>query len=104
MYKKILTVDIRMVENRVINKLNIDCSNFTIVSDSGKSKNMSEIEFDKWMKKFIVFLNKCDGDSGTIYDSANIATVEVQEIKNSYSVTIGDKNLEILYTLIGEFI
>ena len=40
MYKKILTVDIRMVENRVINKLNIDCSNFTIVSDSGKSKNI----------------------------------------------------------------
>lgn len=104
MYKKILSVNIKILEDGILWIVTIDKERNNVSSNNGINKNVPPEVLNKWLNKFFKLVSKASSDINNIADKENIATIEVNETKGSYSLILGGKKLDALNDLVDKII
>lgn len=104
MYKKLLSVNIKILEDGILWIVTINKERNNISSNNGVNKDVAPEMLNKWLNKFFKLVSKAPSDINNIADKENIATIEVNEAKGSYSVVIGGKKLDVLNDLMDQIV
>ena len=104
MYRKLVSVNIKIFEDGILWIVTIDKVKNMICSNEGVSKQVSPETLNRWLSKFFKLVGKESGGINNIADKENIATIEVNEVRRSYSLILGGKKLDALNKLMDRII